>query len=94
MAYIGKNVLKIYLISYPKTFPGKNEMKGTEDIFISGDVDEVMSRQALHQLRCFYCLEYSFTCYCRWCELRSDLLTGALWMPMVGVQRAGRRGNC
>ena len=22
--------------------------------------------------------------------LRSDLLTGALWMPMVGVQRAGR----
>ena len=56
MAYIGKNVLKIYLISYPKTFPGKNEMKGTEDIFISGDVDEVMSRQALHQLRCFIVL--------------------------------------
>ena len=32
------------------------------DLFISGDVDEVLSRGALHQLK--------------WCQVREDVITG------------------
>jgi len=45
-----------------------------DDIFISGDVDEVLSRQALSKLK--------------WCETSGSLLTGALWMPMGNFNRA------
>ena len=38
-------------------------MKSTiQDLFISGDVDEVLSRGALHQLK--------------WCQVRDDVITG------------------
>ena len=33
-----------------------------QDLFISGDVDEILSRQALHQLK--------------WCEVKQDVITG------------------
>ena len=39
-----------------------------DDIFVSTDVDEMLSREALHQLR--------------WCEARAPALSGALWMPL------------
>lgn len=35
---------------------------GSQDLFISGDVDEVLSRGALHQLK--------------WCQVREDVITG------------------
>ena len=35
---------------------------GFQDLFISGDVDEVLSRGALHQLK--------------WCQVREDVITG------------------
>ena len=47
---------------------------GDDDIFISADVDEVLSRQALFQLK--------------WCETSGSLLTGALWMPSGNFNRA------
>ena len=43
------------------------------DLLISASVDEVMSRQALHQLR--------------WCQLASDVVFGGLWMPMGNLQK-------
>ena len=46
------------------------------DVFISGDVDEVLSRSVLHQLR--------------WCNISSSLLTGALWVPNGSFNRAMR----
>jgi len=49
---------------------------GPEDLFISGDVDEILSRQALHQLK--------------WCEVKQDVITGALWMPLGNLGRALR----
>ena len=49
-----------------------------DDILISADVDEVMSRQALNRLK--------------WCETSSDLLTGALWMPLGNLQWALKTG--
>jgi len=42
-------------------------LKG-DDIFISTNVDEVLSREALHKLR--------------WCETTHPVLSGALWMPL------------
>ena len=49
-----------------------------DDIFISADVDEILSRRALHQLK--------------WCETSSDLLSGALWMPLGNLNWALRTG--
>ena len=46
------------------------------DVFISGNVDEVLSRQVLHQLR--------------WCKTSASLLTGALWVPNGNFDRAMR----
>ena len=42
--------------SYPWT------LNNFQDLFISGDVDEILSRQALHQLK--------------WCEVKEDVITG------------------
>lgn len=39
-----------------------------DDVFISSNVDEVISREVLHSMR--------------WCELGDTMFTGALWMPM------------
>ena len=51
-----------------------NKGLDTEDaVFVSADVDEVMSRRALHQLR--------------WCRLASDVVFGGLWMPMGNLQK-------
>ena len=47
-----------------------------EDIFVSANVDEVLSREALHKLR--------------WCETSSDILSGALWVPMGNLEKALR----
>ena len=44
------------------------------DLFISADVDEIMSRAALQKLR--------------WCNLTSPVITGALWMPVGSLDRA------
>jgi len=50
---------------------------GPDDLFISADTDEVMSRIALHKLR--------------WCELASKgPISGALWMPVGNLNRAYR----
>jgi hypothetical protein len=49
---------------------------GPEDLFISGNVDEIMSQEALHQLR--------------WCEVANDVTTGALWMPIGDLGQALR----
>ena len=49
-----------------------------DDIFISADVDEILSQRALHQLK--------------WCESSSDLLSGALWMPLGNLNWALRTG--
>jgi len=54
----------------------KENNLGPEDLFISGDVDEVLSRGALHQLK--------------WCQVREDVITGALWMPLGKLDRALR----
>ena len=43
------------------------------DLLISASVDEVMSRQALHQLR--------------WCRLANDVVFGGLWMPMGNLKK-------
>ena len=45
-----------------------------DDVVISASVDEVISREVLHQLR--------------WCELKSDVTFGALWMPMGNLGKA------
>ena len=47
-----------------------------DDIFISADVDEIMSREALHKLQ--------------WCETSADVISGALWMPMGNLRKALR----
>ena len=44
-----------------------------DDLLISASVDEVMSRQALHQLR--------------WCQLAGDVVFGGLWMPMGNLKK-------
>ena len=45
-----------------------------DDIFISADVDEVMSPSALQQLR--------------WCKIEEEVIFGALWMPLGSLDRA------
>ena len=45
-----------------------------EAVLVSGDVDEVMSREVLHQLA--------------WCHLSADVVWGGLWMPMGDPRRA------
>ena len=47
-----------------------------EDLFISADVDEVMSPSALQQLR--------------WCSIEEEVIFGALWMPLGSLDRAYR----
>ena len=47
-----------------------------DDLFISADVDEVMIRAALHNLK--------------WCQTSGPLITGALWMPLGNFNRALR----
>ena len=59
-----------------KSWSQHSEVLGPDDLFISADVDEVMSRQALHKLR--------------WCQTSSPLITGALWMPLGNFNRALR----
>ena len=45
-----------------------------DDLFISADVDEVMSPSALQQLR--------------WCRIDEEIIFGALWMPLGSLDRA------
>ena len=47
-----------------------------DDTFLSADVDEIMSRGALHKLQ--------------WSETSADVLFGALWMPMGNIMKALR----
>ena len=49
---------------------------GLDDLFISADVDEVMSASVLHQLR--------------WCKIEEEVISGALWMPLGSLDRAYR----
>jgi len=46
----------------------ENRALNDDDIFISTNVDEVLSREALHKLR--------------WCQPTRPVLSGALWMPI------------
>ena len=56
--------------------PGTGRL-GPDDLFISANTDEVMSREALHKLR--------------WCKLDSKSpISGALWMPMGNLNLAFR----
>ena len=43
-------------------------------VFVSADVDEVISREVLYKLS--------------WCELAEDVVWGGLWMPMGDPRRA------
>ena len=47
-----------------------------EDIFISADVDEVMSQDALQQLK--------------WCKTSDSVASGAIWAPMGNLNKALR----
>lgn len=47
-----------------------------DDIFISGNVDEVLSRENLYKLS--------------WCEWKTEVISGALWMPLGALDRAFR----
>ena len=44
-----------------------------DDLLISASVDEVMSREALQQLR--------------WCRLAGDVVFGGLWMPLGNLKK-------
>ena len=56
--------------------PGTGRL-GPDDLFISANTDEVMSREVLHKLR--------------WCNLANDdPISGALWMPMGNLNLAFR----
>ena len=66
-----------------QTQTGINQMKewnkhtgklSSDDLFISADVDEVMSRSALHKLK--------------WCQTNGPLISGSLWMPQGNFNRA------
>lgn len=52
------------------------EKFGPEDVFVSGDVDEVLSRDTVNQLA--------------HCEFRGNIIASASWMPMGDLQRAFR----
>ena len=49
-----------------------------EDVFISADVDEIISRSVLHQLR--------------WCKTSAGVMSGGLWMPMGNLNKAIKSG--
>ena len=49
-----------------------------DDVFISADVDEIMSSSALHQLK--------------WCKTSAAVMSGGLWMPMGNLNKAIRAG--
>ena len=56
--------------------PGTSRLS-PDDLFISANTDEVMSREALHKLR--------------WCKLNGKSpISGALWMPMGNLNLAFR----
>ena len=59
-----------------KTWSQHSGKLDPDDLFISADIDEVMSRPALHKLR--------------WCQTSSPIITGALWMPLGNLNRALR----
>ena len=50
-------------------------LKGKDDLLISANVDEMMSRQALVNLR--------------HCQTTDDVISAALWMPMGNFNRSG-----
>ena len=45
-----------------------------DDLFISADVDEVLSRETLQKLQ--------------WCQLNKAVISGAIWMPMGDLENA------
>ena len=64
----------------PKFFLLKNDfmkfvLKGKDDLLISANVDEMMSRQALVNLK--------------HCQTTDDVISAALWMPMGNFNRLG-----
>ena len=61
-----------------KTWASTSNQLGLDDIFISGNVDEIMSRGSLQKLK--------------WCQTSADLLSGALWMPLGNLNWALRTG--
>jgi hypothetical protein len=63
---IGINKIKVWNLHTGNLAP--------DDLFISADVDEVMSRAALLKLK--------------WCQTAGPLITGALWMPLGNFNRA------
>ena len=49
---------------------------GDEDLIIFADIDEMISREALHSLK--------------YCQLRNSILSGAIIMPMGNLEWAFR----
>jgi len=47
-----------------------------DDIFISADVDEILSQSTLHQLQ--------------WCQTSAAVISGAIWMPLGNLKNAYR----
>ena len=73
----------IWSMEYLQTDKGVDRVKqwanatgalGADDVFVSGDVDELLARPTLHQLR--------------WCELVDTVVSSAIWMPMGRLDTA------
>ena len=47
-----------------------------EDLFISADVDEILSQSTLQQLQ--------------WCQTSAEVISGAIWMPLGNLKNAYR----
>ena len=65
-------------VSRVRNWANRTGLMGDEDIFISADVDEIISRSTLHQLR--------------WCKTSAGVMSGGLWMPMGNLNKAVRSG--
>lgn len=59
-----------------KSWANSTNVLQANDIFISGDIDEIIRRDTLNQMK--------------WCELSDKLFSGALWMPLGNLNKAYR----
>ena len=65
-------------VSRVKNWANMTGILDDKDIFISADVDEIINRSVLHQLK--------------WCQTSADVMSGGLWMPMGNLNKAVRSG--
>ena len=78
-------MVKCRVAEYDQTLAGVDRIKqwstytghlDDDDIVISASVDEIISRETLHQLR--------------WCQLKSNVTFGGLWMPMGNLNQVSK----